>query len=295
MQKFFRFSILFLLTLSLCPAQTKPALPFKTRFVGVEKFEQLLKKAEEENWKQLPLSKRIATVGLALVGTPYKSYTLEIDDHIEAPSVNFDGVDCWTFFETSLAFARMLGDDSSPNTPEKLLHYIELDRYRGGVCDGTYLSRLHYLEDWISDNEKRGLVKNITRDFPEAEPMPYRKCEEMTVHWKTYRYMRENPDLRSQIADMEKRISSMEVWHIPKAKVPEIEDKLQDGDILCVTSHEEGGYTSHVGMAFRDDEGVVHFLHASSNYKKVTLDKRVSEYLDQFSHHAGIYIARPLK
>ena len=67
-----------------------------------------------------------------MVGTRYKHFTLEIDNRIESPSVNFQGMDCWTFFEIALGFARMLNEPESNWTPERLLHYIEMDRYRGG-------------------------------------------------------------------------------------------------------------------------------------------------------------------
>ena len=72
------------------------------------------------------------------------------------PSVNLNGVDCWTYFEIALGFARMLELKTGNYTPQDLLAMIELDRYRGGQCNGRYTSRLHYLEDWIDDNERRG-------------------------------------------------------------------------------------------------------------------------------------------
>jgi hypothetical protein len=59
--------------------------------------------------------------------------------------VNYLGLDCWTFFEISLGMSRMMAESPENWTPERLLHYIELDRYRGGTCTGEYLSRLHYL------------------------------------------------------------------------------------------------------------------------------------------------------
>src|SRR4051794_40219091 len=141
-----------LITLVLSAGTVRAALPFETVFRGKTKFDQLV--AQAPAWKSLPIGDRVAAVGRALAGTPYKGYTLEIDDHVEAPSVNFDGLDCWTFFETSLAFARMLDEPQDSWTPQTLLKYIELDRYRGGSCNGSYLSRLHYLEDWLRDNSR---------------------------------------------------------------------------------------------------------------------------------------------
>src|ERR1700755_3612755 len=137
-------------------------LPFSTVFKEQDQFNRLVAKAKTENWKSLPIGDRTAAVGKALVGTRYKHFTLEIDNRIESPSVNFEGMDCWTFFEISLAFARMLNEPESNWTPETLLRYIETDRYRNGVCTGEYLSRLHYLEDWLADNDRRGLVQDLT-------------------------------------------------------------------------------------------------------------------------------------
>lgn len=52
---------------------------------------------------KLPIGPRTAAFGKALIATPYASFTLEIHDTIEAPSVNIHSVDCWTFSQTALA------------------------------------------------------------------------------------------------------------------------------------------------------------------------------------------------
>ena len=153
-------------------------LPFGTVFKGQDQFNRLVAKAKAGNWKALPIGERTAAVGQALVGTRYKHFTLEIDNRIESPSVNFQGMDCWTFFEIALGFARMLNEPESNWTPERLLHYIELDRYRGGECTGDYLSRLHYLEDWLYDNNRRGLVEDLTRDLGGAQRSTFRPGDE---------------------------------------------------------------------------------------------------------------------
>ena len=160
-------------------------LPFSTVFKGQDHFNRLVAKAKSENWKSLPIGDRTAAVGKALVGTRYKHFTLEIDNRIESPSVNFNGMDCWTFFETALGFARMLNEPESNWTPERMLHYIEMDRYRGGQCTGDYLSRLHYLEDWLYDNDRRGLVEDMTRQLG-GRSVPH-SAREMSVGWRHYR------------------------------------------------------------------------------------------------------------
>src|SRR6266480_2266928 len=224
-------------------------LPFNTVFKGQEQFNRLVAKAKAGNWKALPIGERTAAVGQALVGTRYKHFTLEIDNRIESPSVNFQGVDCWTFFEIAIGFARMLNEPESNWTPGRLLHYIELDRYRGGECTGEYLSRLHYLEDWLYDNDRRGLVEDLTRSLG-GSSVPH-SAREMTVGWKHYRYLKANRALLGPLAQMEARVSSRPLYQIPKSRVAGIEGRLRSGDIIGIISRDGRSLysTSHVGLA----------------------------------------------
>src|SRR5213079_2768268 len=231
-------------------------LPFSTVFKGQNQFDRLVVAAKRENWKSLPIGERTAAVGQALTGTRYKHFTLEIDNRIEAPSVNFQGMDCWTFFEISLAFARMLNQPEENWTPERLLHYIEVDRYRGGECTGEYLSRLHYLEDWLADNKQRRLVDDMTPELGGAS-VPH-SAREMSVGWRHYRYLAANKSLLGPLARMEARVSSRPLYQIPKSRVAGIESKLQSGDIIGVIGRDRSGFysTSHVGLALRTSDGV---------------------------------------
>lgn len=288
-------TIFFLLTLGLAKAESR--LPFSTVFKGRDRFDRLLISAREGNWKSLPIGERTATVGRALAGTRYKSYTLEIDNRVEAPSVNFTGMDCWTFYEISLGFARMLGEPAENWTPERLLHYIELDRYRAGECTGEYLSRLHYLEDWLADNDRRGLVEDLTRNLGGVS-VPH-SAREMTVAWRHYRYLAANRSLLGPLGQMEARVSSRPLYQIPKSRVASIEGKLRSGDIIGIVSRDGRQLfsTSHVGLALRVADGSLHFMHASSprNYGCVVVDSTLSSYLNRYRSDSGILVARPLR
>ena len=272
-------------------------LPLGTVFKGQDQFNRLVAKAKAGNWKALPIGERTAAVGQALVGTRYKHFTLEIDNRIESPSVNFQGMDCWTFFEVALGFARMLNEPESNWTPERLLHYIEMDRYRGGECTGDYLSRLHYLEDWLYDNNRRGLVEDLTRDLG-GRSVPH-SAREMSTGWRHYRYLASNRSLLGPLARMEANVSSRPLYEIPKSKVAGIESKLRSGDIIGVISRERNGLhsTAHVGLALRTSDGVLHFMHASSpsNYGRVVVDSQLSKYLYRYGSDSGILVARPLR
>ena len=272
-------------------------LPFSTVFKGQDQFNRLVTKAKSGNWSSLPIGERTAVVGQALTGTRYKHFTLEIDNRVETPSVNFQGMDCWTFFEIALSFARMLNEPQSNWTPERLLHYIELDRYRSGECTGEYLSRLHYLEDWLYDNDRRGLVEDLTRSLGGSN-VPH-SAREMSVGWRHYRYLAANRSLLGPLARMEANVSSRPLYQIPKNHVARIESKLHSGDIIGIIGRDRSGLysTSHVGLALRTNDGVLHFMHASSpgNSGRVIVDTGLSKYLYRYRSDSGILVARPLR
>ncbi|MFZ4682611.1 MAG: N-acetylmuramoyl-L-alanine amidase-like domain-containing protein [Terrimicrobiaceae bacterium] len=268
------------------------ALPESVVFVGPGKFQALINRGLAENWRELPLGERTVKAGLALVGTPYTNYTLELDDRIETPCVNMKGMDCWTFFEIALGAARALRVSENP-TPADMLRMIELDRYRGGRCNGKFVSRLHHLEDWLQDNQKRGLVKDVTPSLPGAKKI-YRTMNYMGGKpSKYFRQLRADPSMIPEMARIEGDLSRRGIWYVPKSSVPAAEKYLKDGDIICIVTTWPGTYTSHVGLAYRDKKGVLRFMHASKNERAVVVDSRLSDYLNRYSLHAGIMVARP--
>jgi hypothetical protein len=98
---------------------------------------------------------------------------------------------------------------------------------------------------------------------------------------------------------MEARVTAQTLYQIPKNRVASIESKLKSGDIIGIISRDRPGLysTSHVGLAYRTNDGVLHFMHASSphNYGKVVVDSRLSSYLARYHSDTGILVARPLK
>ncbi len=281
-----------LLAAVLVPSTLFAALPESVVFVNPGKYQALIERGVRENWKALPIGDRTVKAGLALVGTPYKNFTLELHDRIETPCANFSGMDCWTFFEIALATARVLKTSDNP-TKKDFLRAIEIDRYRGGKCDGTFASRLHHLEDWLQDNQRRGLVKDITPSLPGAKKIKRSMNYMGGKGSRQFRQLRANPSLIPKLAKVEKDLSSRGIWYVPKRSVPAAEKYLRNGDIISIVTTWPGSYTSHVGIAYRDSKGTLRFLHASRNEKKVLVDSRLSDYLNRYSLHAGIMVARP--
>jgi hypothetical protein len=177
--------------------------------------------------------------------------------------------------------------------PSELLRFIELERYRNGHCDGTYLSRMHHLEEVFANNQQRGLGRNITSELG-GVPI-HRQIMEMQHDWKSYRSLVANPSYRAGIARVEARVSNLPVTYLPNRRVPSAESSLRSGDIIAIVGAEEGAYTTHVGMALQQGSRC-HFMHATSRFDKgrqVVIDGPISSYLAESSDHIGIIVFRP--
>ncbi|MFV0337478.1 MAG: N-acetylmuramoyl-L-alanine amidase-like domain-containing protein [Chthoniobacterales bacterium] len=276
---------------TLIAASHSASLPRSIVFVDEDRFDSLVKQLKRKNIQNLPLGDRTVAVGLALAGTPYENYTLELDDRIEAASVNMRGMDCWTLFEIALGTARAFSLTPNP-TADDLLKMIELDRYRGGRCTGRFDSRLHHLEDWSRDNERRGLVEDITPRIPGAVHVK-RNMEYMGTKWKNFRQLKADPSMIPFFKKLERDLSQRGIYYVPKSKVKSIEKYLRNGDVISIVTNWHGTYTSHVGLAVKQRDGRVRFLHASRDERKVILDETITDYLYRYSKHAGIMVARP--
>jgi len=258
-------------------------------FVGVPIFNEILGRAQAEHWSRLPIGEIVGRVGIALVGTPYVASTLELYDDREVCSVNLNGLDCVTFYEISLGFARMLLHGG--RAPKDLLREITFTRYRGGKLDG-YLSRLHYTSDWIEDNDAKGVVRNLTPALPGAIRMD-KRIDFMSTHPNAYRQLRANPGLVPRMAALETKISSRKPWYVPNASVSAAEPLLQTGDIVGIATSAGGLDCSHTGLVYVDNSGTRRFLNASSAKGQVVLGERLSEYAANYRRNIGVMIARP--
>ncbi|HTP12810.1 MAG TPA: N-acetylmuramoyl-L-alanine amidase-like domain-containing protein [Bacteroidota bacterium] len=245
--------------------------------------------AVSKGWQKLPMGEVIVRVGETFLGTPYVANVLEVPGP-ERLVVNMRGLDCVTFYENSLVLARCLKKNKT--TFEDYRHELEFIRYRGGKMDG-YTSRLHYTSDYFYDNEKRGVFKLVARDLG---GIPYVKTLNfMSTHPQQYRQIRESEDVLKKIKELEEEISARRPYYIPKEHVAEISDKLQDGDILGITTDVEGIDTSHTGICIRKN-GELHFMHAPLAGKSVQISEKVlSGYLEGNKRQTGIMVARPLE
>jgi hypothetical protein len=259
-------------------------------FVGTDIFAKLTSRVHSAHWDSLAIGDLTGEVGVSLLGTPYVGSTLEQFDDREVCCVDLTGLDCVTFYEVALCFARMIR--LGGRTPSDLLKEVTLTRYRGGRLDG-YLSRLHYTCDWIYDNARKGVVRDLTPTFAGAIRMD-KRFDFMSTHPSSYRQLKANPSWVKGMADLENEISARKPWFVPNSRVAEIEPLLKTGDIVGIATSAAGLDCSHTGLVYVDENKICRFLNASSVKKQVVIGERLSEYAAKYKKNTGIMIARPI-
>jgi len=229
-------------------------------------------------------------IGTRLLGTPYVNYTLDQSADKEFCVVNLQELDCVTFVESALGLARSL--KLGEKTPIEVASEVEKVRYRSGKLNG-FCSRLHYLSDWFYDNTKKGTIRDITSELPGAEPFE-KKVKLMSSRPNQYKQLRKHPELIPIIAKDEKAMWTRQMHYVPKAFVAADEQYMQTGDIIAITTSAGILDCAHTGLCYRDEKGVLRFLHASQKHKQVYLDEELSSYLGHVGAFTGVMVARPI-
>ena len=247
------------------------------------------KLAVDKNLSSFPINQIIVEIGKSFIGTDYSASSLEKGDE-EKLVVHLTGLDCYTFLESSLVFARCIkeGKTSFDDYKNELTNI----RYRSGKLE-EYPSRLHYFSDWIYDMNKRGIGKEITK---EIGGKPYdKKINFMSTHVDAYHQLKNNSKYVDEIAKIEKEISSRKYFYIPQEEILKVEDKIQSGDIIGITTNVEGLDIAHTGIAIRMEDGRIHLMHAPNvGYKVQITEKPLADYIKGNKKQTGIMVLRPL-
>lgn len=224
-----------------------------------------------------------------MLGVPYVAGTLDGNEE-EQLVIRTDALDCTTFVETVLALC--VADKREEQSFAGFKKALTDVRYRDGVLDG-YASRLHYFSDWISNNERMGFVKECTSETSCSQPKEL-WLNFMTTHVDSYLPMKKDSSLISRMDAIEKAWQGVEISFIPKNKLHLSPDdlKIENGDILTITTNIKGLDVVHVGFAFWKS-GQLYLLHASSVAKKVIEDPlSLYDYSWNKKAHTGVRVIR---
>ena len=222
-----------------------------------------------------------------LLGTPYVAHTLEGDE--EMLTINIHELDCLTFIETLFALTRATLNNRY--SWRDFAANIENVRYRGGEM-GDYSTRIHYISEWIIDNNMRGNLVEITPDLPHVDYM-VKNIDFMTHHTDSYRQLKNDSAMVEKI-----RRHELRNHRFPYIKRSWLNDKalkaaLRSGDFVTLVTKIEGLDVSHNGIIIVDEKGDPYLLDASMSGGKVMLEsKPLFKYLERSKTNIGVRFFR---
>ncbi|MDN3205636.1 N-acetylmuramoyl-L-alanine amidase-like domain-containing protein [Algoriphagus sediminis] len=250
-----------------------------------EIVEKSLKKLESMDTKDMSTNELAVEIGQWFLGTEYVAKTLELPGP-EKLVINMVELDCTTYLESVIALTRLAKLEEY--TFEAFERELELIRYRSGKNEG-YPSRLHYFSDWMFTNGEKGLFLDVTEKIG-GEP-----------YENNPGFMSSNPQFYPQLSDpknveeikkAEAIIAERNYFFIPKEQVEELEEKIESGDLIAITTSIDNLDMVHVGFAI-EYQNRIHLLHASSGSMKVEISELpLSDYLARNKNQSGIMVSR---
>ncbi len=287
----------------------------------IEILADFIAQARQQSHPGMPPGDIVLQAGRYFLGAPYAAQSLEAPGP-ETLVVNLRAFDCFTLVESCCALTLLIHQDSQPSlekdgwSPVHALDnhekrhqksdlalspdhssgdiaaafaaLLQRFRYRDGVIAG-YPSRLHYFSDWLADNTRKGLLRDITaalggRSAPKV-------IDFMTKHRALYPPLRYD-DTFHRLRAVEMRLSVLPRHVLLKEEIAIWEEKIAPGDILAVATNEEGLDVAHAGLAIRR-AGRLHLLHASSMAGRVIVSpETLAAYLQGQENRTGIIVAR---
>lgn len=222
---------------------------------------------------------------------PYVAHTLEVNKK-EKLVVNLRQLDCTTYVENVVALSMCMNDKKY--TFKNFCDNLKKIRYRND-SQPHYTHRLHYFTDWIEDNTKKGLCKEIQSPNP-----PFTKIQRINVFYMStnpskYKMLKENPQYIPIIKKTEQDMNQKAYKYIPKLEINNsiiVRKTIQDGDIIATTTSLKGLDIQHIGFAIWHKDGL-HMLNASSIHHKVVEEPMtLYNYLQKQKTMTGIRVIR---
>ena len=219
------------------------------------------------------LESRIAAISERFLGIPYKVSPLgegpggEFDRN---PLYRFDGLDCTTYVEETIAL-------SLSSTLSQALDTLQKIRYKNGQI--SYQTRNHFPEaDWIPNNIAAGFITDITERVAGAET----RWAEKTVSKKSWYGAKTATDIhgfsQSTSAELKQKLADFQslgqsipdqtykLPYVPIEILPQVIDRIPSGTIANLVRDPDGGVTmvSHQVLII-DKDGDKYVRHEGIN------------------------------
>lgn len=229
--------------------------------------------------------------GNELMGTPYVAHTLESEDPSkEYLTINIDELDCTTFMETCVALTKCAL--AGKHSWRDFANNIENIRYKNGEING-YGSRLHYISDWLIDNNARGNIKEVTTEFPRIKYV-VKTLDFMSTHKDSYSALKDNEENLEAIKSREMGYRSHRYPCVQKTLLRDKNTRacFKNGDVVALLTKIDGLDATHVGLIKMID-GHPYLLHESMGTGDVALtDVEIGEYLRSSKNCLGVRVWR---
>ena len=232
----------------------------------------------------------ILHIARALKGVPYVAQTLEVGAH-ETLVINLRQLDCTTYVENVVAIYLCIKNKDYSYSAYK--NHLRRLRYATGKV--SYTARLHYFTQWIEENSRMGIVKEIQSPTPPFTSSQSLDINFMSRHSDLYPRLKNNLKCINEIKLVEKGLNGKVYKYIPKKDIANtmlFRNTIHDGDIIAITTSKQGLDMSHIGIAVWHKDGL-HLLNASQIHKKVVEEPLLlRDYMQKHPSQVGIRIIR---
>ncbi len=195
-----------------------------------------------------------------------------------APIVPLD-FDCTTYVETVAALSR------SEVLKDFLPRLMEI-RYRD--AQPSFQNRNHFVEgDWIPNNERAGVVKDITLNVAASAQVQV-QFEERTLHrgkWIAAQAHRQAQGRELAAVDASE-VKEVRLPYLPLEDFHRVMEQVPDGTVVNFVrekSPQHAVLVSHQGLLIRSPEGELLLRHASTGGRMRT--EFLAHYVDGMLHH----------
>ena len=248
------------------------------------KYNRVIEYAKQNNLTQKPLGEIVQLVARQFLGSEYQAGLLDRSTQ-EILVISLKQFDCLLFIETVLAIADNIVRQEYGDS--EFSRGIENRRYWNGKMNG-YCSRLHYFSDWVSDNQARGNLNNVTKELGGIDTI--KQLNFMTTNRSSYPNLVKSDVNFQCIARVEASLST-NFNYIPTKNIHQIYARLQPGDIVGIATNIAGLDFTHTGLVYQQPNGRIGLIHASPA-GKVTIAPDLQIYVKNVKNSIGIVVSR---